>query len=74
MNLKQKAKGLIGSGRVLNALNAFNQPMQPQYIPTPDPTPVKKTLSTEVKVAIGVGSAFLLGILIYALSRKKGKK
>lgn len=75
---KDKAKGLVGSGKVKGLLDLFgagstgntgaNVPS-----PLPAPKPVKKGMSTGAKVGIGAG-ILLLGVGIWYFGfHKKGK-
>lgn len=73
-----KAKGLVGSGKVQGALALFgnsNSAGQPSQIDTlPPPEPAKKGWSTGAKIGVGLGAATVLGLIFYFATRpKKGK-
>ncbi len=75
-SLMDKAKGLVGSGKVqgvLAALGNNNAPAPTTVEVGPPPAPAKKKMSTGVKIGIGVGAALLLGAAYYFLVHKKGK-
>jgi hypothetical protein len=74
-SLIDKAKGLIGSGKVQGVLAALNQGqggMNTSVAPIAPPEPEKKGMSTGAKIGIGVGIAAVIGAIIYFV--KKGKK
>lgn len=72
--LKDKAKGLVGSGKVKGLLDLFGGSTGNTggtYTP-PAPTPAAKPkMKTGTKVLIGVGSALVIGAIIYFVTRKK---
>ncbi len=76
--IKDKLKGLVGSGKVqgvLAALGGGNNGQGGVVAPTaPEPKPSKpKGMSTGMKVGIGLGVAALVGIIIYVVVKKKKK-
>jgi len=85
---KEKKKGAIGnkikdfvsSGKAGAVLTALSNPGSTggtgsdYTAPLPPPPPAKKKMTTTTKVLIGVGSALVLGgILYFVLRKKKGK-
>lgn len=73
--LKDKAKGLVGSGKVKGLLDLFGTGSTGNTgvnSPTPAPTPsAKPKMKTGAKVLIGVGAALIIGAAIYFVTRKK---
>lgn len=73
--LKDKAKGLVGSGKVKGLLDLFGGGSTGNTggnSTPPAPTPVAKPkMKTGTKVLIGVGSALVIGAIIYFVTRKK---
>lgn len=76
-----KIKDFISSGKAGAVLTALSNPGgatggtgSDYTAPLPAPTPAKKKMTTTTKVLIGVGSALVLGgILYFVLRKKKGK-
>lgn len=81
--LFQKGKGFLEKnpgikdtlGNVLGGNKASNDsvPTQTYNVPTAPPAPVKKKMSTGVKIGIGVAAAALIGTIIYFAVKGKGK-
>ena len=71
--LKDKAKALVGSGKVAGVLAALSGGNNGQggNTPAPAPIPEKKKMSIGVKIAIGVGALALIGGIIYLVKKKK---
>ncbi len=76
--IKDKLKGLVGSGKVQGVLAALGNTGSTGNVgnvvsPSPAPKPAKKGMSTGVKVGIGAG-ILLLGVGIWYFGfHKKGK-
>lgn len=81
--LFQKGKGFLEKnpgikdtlGNVLGGNKASNDsvPTQTYNVPSAPPAPVKKKMSTGVKIGIGVAAAALIGTIIYFAVKGKGK-
>ena len=73
--LKDKAKGLVGSGKVTGVLGALSGNTGNANVgggsPLPPPPPAKKKMTTTVKVLIAVGGLALIGGIIYFIKKKK---
>jgi len=71
--LADKAKGLVGSGKVQGVLAALSTPQNSGPIDTSyTPEGVKGGMSIGAKIGIGVGVALVIGVGIYFLTKPKG--
>lgn len=75
--LKEKAKGLVGSGKVSGALNALQgggtSPGITNTPPPPPPPPAlkKPKMSNGAKIGIAVAAVAIIGVGIYLFVKKK---